>query len=67
MSPSDMARSVNRGLKQKEVDDWWFNGCLPKIILVVVVVVYGYTESLKVALITGFVLLVMASFSYFKE
>jgi len=28
MSPSDMARSVNRGLKQKEVDDWWFNGCL---------------------------------------
>ncbi len=65
--PSDTARAVNRGLKQKEIDDWWFSGCFPWITVFFMVVAYSKTDSVKVTLSVLVVMSILGAIAYLKE
>jgi hypothetical protein len=65
--PSDTARAVNRGLKQKEIDDWWLSGCYPKVIAFFMIVAYSITDSLKISLTVLVVLALLGGIAYWRE
>jgi len=65
--PSAAARAVNRGLKQKEIDDWWFSGCLPKITVFFMIIVYWKTDSLGWMFATMVVFSVLGTIAYLTE
>jgi hypothetical protein len=65
--PSESARAVNRGLKQKEIDDSFYEGCMPWISLFFVVLVYSITDSIRAALIVGAIILILGTIMYFQE
>lgn len=67
LGSSDTARAVNRGLKDKQFDDWWLSGCLPWVTAFFMIVAYSKTDSLKVAFIVLVVMSLLGAIAYWKE
>jgi hypothetical protein len=62
---SDEARSINRGLKQKEVDDSILNGGL--VLSIIVSVIVGMNTHWIVGAILFFVVFCILGYWYYKE